>query len=200
MCKFGSKSWTEMSKDIQDAAKFLFEIKLKSELLSRLAKARTIGYALKTDQRTSSHHQITTRKNWRTLATGPKVKLNFIPNQIQYQTYPYIPPGSINHVPVSGTTGTSQLNYLLYAETTDDRTLPDINKRMIPRQGNWTDGTIDKIASNESGDYGSFYLSRQCFFELYLLKKLRKLNRVLEPWHTEVHCHVEDWANPRQNW
>ena len=97
-------------------------------------------------------------------------------------------------------TGFGQLNYLLYAETTDDRELPPIDQRMIHRRGNWTDGTIDNVANNQSGDYGSFYMSRANFFDRYLLKKLRKLNRTLEPWQTYVHCKLDDWASPRQTW
>ena len=62
MCKFGNKSWAAMSTDVQDAAKYLFEMKLKKELLARLAAANTIGYALKTDQRKLDPKSLLTKR------------------------------------------------------------------------------------------------------------------------------------------
>lgn len=51
-----------MSTDVQDAAKYLFEMKLKKELLARLAAANTIGYALKTDQRKLDPKSLLTKR------------------------------------------------------------------------------------------------------------------------------------------
>ena len=111
--------------------------------------------------------------------------MNFEPNQIQYQTYPWVDPNSMGDFkPSSGFIGNQRLNYMLYCETTGTNQLPGIESRALPRKGNWTDGRLEATANSENTEFGSFHMARENFFDGYLLKKLWFLNRVIEPWGT----------------
>lgn len=113
--------------------------------------------------------------------------MTFEPSEIQYQTYPWIDPQSMGGFkPSSGLEGNQRLNYMLYCETTNGRKLPPVDQRSLPRVGNWTDGRLAAEANSENTEFGSFHMSRENFFDGYLLRKLRFLNRAMEPhgtWH-----------------
>lgn len=127
--------------------------------------------------------------------------MTFEPSEIQYQTYPWVDPKSMgNFKPSSGFEGNQRLNYLLYAETTNNRKLPPVDQRSLPRNGNWTDGRIEATANSQNTEFGSFHMARENFFDGYLLKKLRFLNRVMEPTGTYNSVRLTDINSIKTDW
>lgn len=96
----------------------------------------------------------------------------------------------------TGLTESSRLNCLLYLETTGTNELPPIDKRFLKYQGNFTDGRMEAAWNSESSDFGAFHMTGRNFFNGYLLKKLRILNRVLEPSMSWVYVKIDDWKDP----
>jgi hypothetical protein len=123
-------------------------------------------------------------------------KLNFEPNKLQYQTYPWVNHSAMDYKTTSGLTGNSRLNYLLYLETTGQNDLPALDKRFLKYHGNFTDGRLEAAWNPESCDFGSFHMTRRNFFDGYLLRKLRILNRLLEPSMSKVWVKIDDWQKP----
>ena len=105
-------------------------------------------------------------------------------------------PHALGSTPQSGLTESSRLNCLLYLETTGTTDLPPIDKRFLKFQGNFTDGRLEASWNPESCDFGSFHMTGRNFFNGYLLKKLRVLNRVLEPSMSFVYVKIDDWQKP----
>ncbi|UZP32227.1 hypothetical protein NXS19_000043 [Fusarium pseudograminearum] len=186
-CVFGDRVWNDFTVPEQDSFAFVIT-RLKRELLDVMKRCSTVGYCL---AETGNQPE------------EKKPGLKFTPNAIQYQTYPWIDPNGINFQPSSGITGNQRLNYLLYCETTEDRELPPINDRMLPRKGNWTDGRLDNLpdeAQPESTEFGAFHMTHRNFFDGYLLKKLRVLNHVLNPSLTWAYVKVDNWSSPWCAW
>ncbi|KAF7557531.1 hypothetical protein G7Z17_g513 [Cylindrodendrum hubeiense] len=187
-CIFGEFTWDEFSKPEKDSFDFVIS-HLKRELLDVLkAKCSTVGFCLKEDGAAPQ---------------SSKPEMTFKPNEIQYQTYPWVDPGAANFQPSSGIKGNQRLNYLLYCETTGNRKLPPIDQRFLPRNGNWTDGRLDNLpdeAQPESTEFGAFHMARRNFFDGYLLKKLRQLNHILNPSLSFAYVKVDDWSNPWCAW
>ncbi|KAL0764701.1 hypothetical protein CaCOL14_012791 [Colletotrichum acutatum] len=185
-CVFGDRVWDDFTGTEKTSFKFVM-LGIKDDLLDCMKKCSTVGYCLAETGKPEEK----------------KPELTFKPNAIQYQTYPWIDPNGINFQPSSGIKGNQRMNYLLYCETTGDRKLPPINDRMIPRNGNWTDGRLDNMpdeAQPESTEFGAFHMTRRNFFDGYLLKKLRVLNHVLNPSLTRADVKVDDWSSPWCAW
>ncbi|KAL2679040.1 hypothetical protein Neosp_009796 [[Neocosmospora] mangrovei] len=180
---YGKKTWDSFPKNVQAGLDFCFK-NMKSSLLERLKKADIIGSALKSTRPEDSS----------------KPAMTFEPHKIQYQTYPWVDPGAMEFKPSSGFIGNQRLNYMLYCETTNKRDLPPIHQRSLERLGNWTDGRLEADKNSENCEFGSFHMARENFFDGYLLKHLRFLNRAMEPWTTRHHIRLRNIINIEVDW
>lgn len=135
------------------------------------------------------------------MLTAPsKPGFYFEPTATQYQTYPWLDPAVANAEPSSGLKGNQRLNYLLYCETTQNRPLPPLEQRELPRKGNWTDGRLESEANSDNCEFGSFHMARENFFDGYLLKKLKVFTRALEP-HMKYHnVSIQDVPGLNPKW
>ena len=92
---------------------------------------------------------------------------------------PWFDPASRStYVPTSGLTGKSDLNYLLYLETTGNNHFPHgggADAFLPSGGGNWTDGTDP--ATDSPSKFGTMVISNKNFMDKFFLPKMRKLNR-----------------------
>lgn len=187
---FGTQDWSKVPKGARQSFTVLIN-DVKSQILKLFKETGTIGFALENKDAPSA---------------TPAPKLNFEPCGIQYQTYPWVDSAVPAYTPTSGMKGNSKLNYLLYAEVTKDdkgntRSLPPWEQRYLDKHmGNWTDGSLQKSAENESMAYGAFHMSSKNFFQHYLLKKLKILNSTLDPTLESVNVEIEGKFRPVTFW
>ncbi|KAJ5646927.1 hypothetical protein N7490_003299 [Penicillium lividum] len=179
---FGGIDFTKEPEAVRDNIDTLMR-KQRGKFVAEIQKSSNLGYAFKADETGNS-------------APG----LLFTPHKLQYQTYPWVNPDAIGPTPTSGLTESSRLNCLLYLETTVTDELPTkelpTNERFLKFQGNFTDGRLEASFNSESSDFGSFHMTGRNFFNGYLLKKLRVLNRALEPSMSWVYVKIDNWYKP----